>query len=151
MLTITEINSDLFTSRDVVYAHCVSKDFKMGAGIAKVFNNRYKYMPRGMIVKNYLLDQNVDIGGCAVLEMDNKIIFYLVTKLYYYDKPTIQSLKQSLLSMKEILKNNYSNIDSISIPKIGCGLDKLNWNDVKILLEEIFSDSTVKFINVYYI
>lgn len=133
------------------YAHCISKDFKMGAGIAKVFNNRYKYLSRGMIVKNYLLNQNANIGGCAVLEIDNKIIFYLVTKLYYYDKPTMETLKQSLLSMKEILKNNYPNIDCISIPKIGCGLDQLIWENVKKLLEIIFSNSTINFINVYYI
>ena len=30
------------------------------------------------------------------------------------------------------------------MPRIGCGLDRLNWDDVKILINEVFENSEVK-------
>lgn len=143
MLNIVEINDDLFTSKDQVYAHCVSTDFNMGVGIALLF--RRKYGKVGELIK-----QNVGIGGCAVLQVDKQIIYYLVTKDRYWHKPTYDNLKKSLLSMKEQLAR-YPNIKSISMPKIGCGLDKLDWNEVKVMLETIFTDSQIETINVYYL
>lgn len=168
MLIITEINANLFNSKDPVYAHCVSLDYNMGAGIAVEFRKRY-----GQVGK--LISQNVGIGGCSFLEVgdvgdkkintmafaqatdasssnleNKKIIYYLVTKARYWNKPTYETLKRSLESMKEHLKT-HPEIKSISIPKIGCGLDRLDWDEVKIMLESIFTDSTIENINVYYL
>ena len=49
--------------------------------------------------------------------------------------------------MKEIcLKEN---ITKIAMPKIGCGLDQLNWNDVKRLLFETFENTDIEIFVCY--
>ena len=38
-----------------------------------------------------------------------------------------------------------NNVQHISLPLIGCGLDKLEWTRVRQLLDETFSDTNIKF------
>ena len=53
--------------------------------------------------------------------------------------------------MKNIIKERYQNkILTLCVPLIGCGLDKLDWNDVKYLLYKTFNDMNIQ-INVYYL
>jgi hypothetical protein len=125
-MSINEVKGDLFTG-PMPYVHCVSKDFKMGAGIAKIFRDKYGSM-------EYLIGQNKQIGEVAILRIEEGFVFYLVTKEHYYDKPTYKSMENSLKSLHRILVLN--DIDSISIPKIGCGLDKLDWEKVKLLIHK---------------
>ena len=54
-----EIQGDLFSSNENL-AHCVSSDFKMGLGIAKIFRKRF-----GCV--NELLKQNKLTGDVAML------------------------------------------------------------------------------------
>src|SRR4051812_6280472 len=141
---MNELKGDLFSSKDNL-AHCVSLDFKMGAGIAVKFKSLFgrvdelkkqcKYFPSIAILKN----ENKD-------EENNKYIYYLVTKKYYYNKPTYESLNKTLILMNKHMTEN--NIKSLSIPRLGCGLDKLDWNKVKVMISEIFKD---KEITVYYL
>lgn len=58
---LTEIKgSDLFSSPADAYAHCVSRDFHMGKGIATLFKQRY-----GRVEE--LLAQGKTVGQTAVL------------------------------------------------------------------------------------
>lgn len=140
---ITEIRGDLF-SANTSLAHCVSKDFKMGAGIAYEFKKRFDN-----VEKLKLWSNNHNVGDVAVIQIDNnKFIFYLVTKNFYYQKPTYQTLELSLLCLKS--KCIDLNIKKLSIPKIGCGLDKLNWKLVKKKIEDIFNDTNID-IDCYYL
>ena len=41
--------------------------------------------------------------------------------------------------MKEKLSKN-KNIKKLVIPKIGCGLDRLSWDKVEPMVQEIFKD-----------
>ena len=41
-----------------------------------------------------------------------------------------------------------NNVKNISMPLIGCGLDRLDWNKVKILLYKIFNNTSIQ-ITVY--
>ena len=134
MSKMIEINGDLFSSNTNL-AHCVSSDFVMGAGIAKSFKEKY-----GSVQK--LKMQNKDVGECAFLEHDNKKIYYLVTKRNFYDKPTYNSMKQSLVSMKKLIKEHQ--VQEIAIPLIGCGLDRLNWNKVKQIILDVFCNTNLK-------
>lgn len=138
-----EKEDDLFNSQDSL-AHCVSKDLRMGAGIAKIFRSKYNNV-------NYLKKQpTLDIGNLVYLTpeqtTDNKFIFYLITKEKYYQKPEYTDLWNCLTNLK--IKMFELNISSISIPLIGCGLDKLNWDIVKRIIWTIFKD-TLKKITVY--
>lgn len=48
-----------------------------------------------------LLQQNVRVGGVAVLPDENRFIYYLVTKEFSYEQPSYESLAQSLNSMRK--------------------------------------------------
>lgn len=43
--------------------------------------------------------------------------------------------------MKDQLKQK--NIKELYIPKIGCGLDRLNWNEVENMLISVFKDMDI--------
>ena len=133
---LIEINGDLFTSKTNL-AHCVSSDFVMGAGIAKIFKEKY-----GSAQK--LRSQNKNVGDCAFIEYENRKIYYLVTKKNYYDKPTYTSMWTSLISMRKLIKDHQ--VSEIAIPLIGCGLDRLNWGKVKKIIEDVFQNTNLKII-----
>jgi len=138
---INEIKGDLFESSDCL-AHCVSRDFSMSAGIAVMFSKLFGN-------KDILLNQNVNVGEVAWLYNENRYIYYLVTKENYWNKPTYDAFRKSIRNLF-ILCNNH-NIKSLSIPKLGCGLDRLEWTKVKqIIIEEwpIIKDFRI---NVYFI
>jgi len=66
----------------------------------------------------------------------------LITKERYWQKPTYDDLEKSLLAMREHCVVN--NVVNLAMPRIGCGLDGLNWNKVKNLLENVFQHANVK-------
>ena len=69
-------------------------------------------------------------------------VFNLVTKERYYHKPTLNSLEVSLNEMKDYAVE--MGVKKIAMPQIGCGLDRLNWSDVSVLIEEVFGDTDIE-------
>lgn len=135
-MIIKEEYGDVFKYQKTHYlVHCISSDFKLGAGIATEFNARYN-------MRKKLLNTN-QVGkypNCILI--DN--VFNLVTKEYYYLKPSYLSLQRSLEMMKDsIVKNN---IKFLAMPRIACGLDRLKWEDTKLIIESIFNDLEVEII-----
>ena len=74
----------------------------------------------------------------GILRRDGRFIYYLVTKQRYFHKPTYNTLQASLLAMKEHCQQN--SVTDVAMPKIGCGLDRLQWDHVSQMLKEIFGD-----------
>jgi hypothetical protein len=142
MFKLTYIKGNLFSSKNNL-AHCVSKDFKMGKGIAVEFKKRF-----GRVEE--LKGHNCNVGKVTFLYIpdQDRFIYYLITKEKYYEKPTLQTLRSSLISLKDLMIKH--NKTTLSIPKIGCGLDRLLWEDVESLIKEVFSNTDIK-LYVYYI
>ncbi|XP_048872289.1 ADP-ribose glycohydrolase OARD1 isoform X2 [Brienomyrus brachyistius] len=120
-------------------AHCISEDCRMGAGIAVLFKKQFGGVSE-------LKAQNKKTGECAVLMRHNRFVYYLITKKKANHKPTYESLRQSLVAMRTHCREN--RVTSLSIPRIGCGLDRLNWAKVSVMIEEVFQDSNIQ-ITVY--
>ena len=137
-MNIKYINGDLFTSNDNL-CHCVSADLHMGAGIAVKFKSKFGSLKE-------LREQKPQVGKCLSLNSNGKYVFYLVTKEKYWQKPTLDSLQKSLISMNNLM--NMYNIHTISMPKIGCGLDKLKWTEVS---SKIITSLEQKSCTVYYL
>ena len=137
---LLEVKGDIFqlTKYDEAMAHCVSEDMEMGAGIALKFRD----MMSGDDLKE-LLSQKRKVGEVAILRPEGRgsFIYNLVTKERYYQKPTYESLTQSLYCMKTHCLENY--VDTIAMPQIGCGLDKLDWVCVQNILKEVFMNTSV--------
>ncbi|XP_061392273.1 ADP-ribose glycohydrolase OARD1-like [Musca vetustissima] len=135
---ITEMEGDLFSAPDLYsLAHCVAADFGMGAGIAVKFKQLYGGV-------NELLAQAVQTGGVAVLKDNKRFIYYLVTKDQSWDKPTYSSLRSSLEEMRKHLKSN--NVEKLAMPRIGCGIDGLEWDKVNAELIEVFKNENVQIV-----
>lgn len=131
-----EVKENLFKNKDKYYlAHCISKDFALGAGIAVQFNKEYNMRRKLFEARN-----NGNIQFPKAILIDN--VFNLITKDFYYQKPTMNSLRKSLLEMKEQCIIN--NVKKLAMPKIGCGLDRLNWSLVSKEIKDIFKDLDIE-------
>lgn len=145
------VNKDIFKwieenkeGNVIVLVHCISSDAALGAGIAKAIDEKYQERERilkffgeqlhwnghGYGIITPLLLNIEDVSSCFQ-------ICNLVTKEKYWQKPTYTSLSEALDYVKPILKviDSYAKRDRLKLkivmPKIGCGLDKLDWTRVR--------------------
>lgn len=132
---ILELKGDLFScDNDASLAHCVSRDLRMGKGVAVAFKSKFGGMDE-------LKAQNKGIGEVAILHPNNRFVYYLITKEAYWNKPTYGDLKACLEQMK--LHCVANKVTKLCMPRIGCGLDGLIWNTVKSMLKEVFGDTDI--------
>lgn len=132
-----EIKQDLFLVPEAYFlAHCISADAMMGAGIAVQFRKRFD------------LTQLQELGKAGKLEVGTCVkagrVFNLITKPRYWQKPSYETLTSSLQAMKDIcLKER---IFKLAMPQIGCGLDKLQWEKVRVIIQETFEDTDIEIV-----
>lgn len=132
-------HGDLFTApRGEPLAHCISADCAFGAGIAKQFRDKYG------ITK--VVQQHKRIGECAVTHEPDRIVFHLVTKDKCRDLPTYDNFEKSLIEMRKWCQVN--DITSISVPRLGCGLDRLDYLKVLKIICRVF-EGTEMTITIY--
>lgn len=137
-MTITTEKRDLFTMPQGYYlAHCISSDFALGAGIAKTFDSVYNM--RFKLFRSY---DNYEYRGGEALPIDN--VFNLVTKDKYWHKPTYDSVRAALESMKEWM--DYMSVTKLAMPKIAAGLDRLSWGQVYDIICEVFEKTDVEIV-----
>ena len=137
-MIITIENRDLFTMPQGYYlAHCISADFALGAGVAKVFDAVYNM--KFKLFRNY---NNYTYDGGDALLVDN--VFNLVTKNKCWHKPTYDSLREALEMMREQME--FMSITKLAMPWIGCGLDKLQKDQVYDIIFEVFEDMNVEIV-----
>ncbi|XP_041354139.1 ADP-ribose glycohydrolase OARD1-like isoform X2 [Gigantopelta aegis] len=135
-----EVKGDLFKCPETsALAHCISEDIRMGKGIAVIFKNKF-----GGIQE--LKNQGKSVGSVAVLKRGQRYVYYLITKKKYSDKPTYDTMRSSLVAMKEHCVAH--DVKSVCMPLIGCGLDRLQWAKVAEIICEVFSDTDVS-VSVY--
>lgn len=143
-MIIKEEQRDLFTvPTDYILVHCISADLVMGAGIAKEFTRRGV---KAQLQRDY---QDIEVGDCLVSDTTGwRAEFNLVTKEKYWQKPTYDSLKTALvnarINAKILALMNDDKPVKLAMPKIGCGLDHLQWVKVKEIIEEVFANTDVE-------
>ena len=148
-----ERNKDIFewiaenSSNDniIILMHCISADRALGAGIAKAIDEKYqikKSLNETYIVNGEIWPTWEGHGFSLTLEdvSPNLYVCNLVTKNHYWSKPTYTSLCEALEHAKPVIENiasfarkNEKHL-KIVMPRIGCGLDRLDWNRVKEML-----------------
>lgn len=138
-----EEKRDLFSVPDDYYlAHCISADFALGKGIAVEFNKRFDMRNKlknefPNFIEEYMHWYKLD-GECILIDK----VLNLVTKERYYWKPTYKSMKQALEMMKRVCIAN--GIRKVAMPKIGCGLDRLEWKKVSETIKDVFKDVDIE-------
>lgn len=141
-----EEQGDLFAEEIVhqyALCHCISSDFALGAGIAKVFAKMgVKKKLRAEYPKRW-----ESRGYCLFVDVDGILAANLVTKKFAFQKPTLGKLRQSLEDLRvQALERG---ISRLAMPKIGCGLDKLQWDDVREIIKEVFGADDIEILVRY--
>ena len=73
-----------------------------------------------------------------------RYIYNLVTRERFYNEPNLSTLSETLEAMK--IHAGMNGVSTIAIPKLGCGLDQLNWPEVVKLLQDIFAYADVQLV-----
>ncbi|XP_077991359.1 ADP-ribose glycohydrolase OARD1-like [Glandiceps talaboti] len=139
-MVFNEMKGDLFgCDEGVSLVHCISQDCRMGKGIATLFRDKFGGVDE-------LRAQDVKPGGVAVLKRDKRYVYYLVTKVKYSDRPTLKDLQSSLEALRRHCEPH--DVNHIAMPRIGCGLDGLEWRRVSPIIRDIFKHTNIN-ITVY--
>ncbi|CAG7734044.1 unnamed protein product [Allacma fusca] len=135
IFTLEELEDDLFRQYpQFALAHCVSRDFRMSKGIALLFKRAFGN-------QDTLKSRGAKVGEVVELKKGGNYILYAITKEHYNDKP---SIKDFVMTMKALAaKCDQLKIKKIAVPRLGCGLDKLEWPTVKQSIIECFRDHPV--------
>lgn len=157
MKSYVERQCDLFEEYcdrdDVYFAHCISADCVMNTGIAVQFTDWFQKKYR-LSLRSFCSGGGTNEGTC----IDTGTLFNLVIKKHYEDKPTYSSLERSLKCMAKIYMQNYvtNSMDgteakqtTIVMPRIGCGLDQLDWTRVRDIIFKVFKYIPVNIIVCY--
>jgi hypothetical protein len=130
-------------------AHCVSADLHMKKGIAPLFLKRFGGLAQ-------MKAQAVGVSACAWTRNDKDyggspaavrpLIFALVTKSSFFEKPTYSTLAGSLRACRDLMIAQGGS--RLVFPALGCGLDGLDWlpregaTCVRDVINEVFAERT---------
>ena len=152
-MKITEVKGDLFKEpfdkESDVYVHCISQDFAMGAGIAKTFSQKFPQFIENRKEMIWEYNHKNPYKRIYVAICNGTKIVNLVTKAKYWMKPTMTSLELSLWNLRKFIEDN-PNVKRILMPRIGSGLDRLKWEEVKTAILENLEDLDIK-VKVFYL
>ncbi len=114
-------------------AQGISRDLNFKVGLPAVFEKQYNMAAK--LKRNYT---DIELG--KALLVDN--VFNLVAKDSSYDFPDRDMLMDAIINMRDQMETNM--VTKLAIPKICCGRNGLDWDDVKSMFEFIFDDSDVQ-------
>ena len=120
--------------------HCIFADAQMSKGFAQFLSERVPRLKRTCKRAHLLKDQVFPFRDSS----SRRYIYNLVTKEKYSDEPDLQTLATTLQNMQA--HATMHGVSTIAIPKIGCGLDQMNWQDVVKLLRDIFAYSDIQIV-----
>lgn len=145
-----ELEQDLFTlSSDYMLVHCISSDYALGAGIARTFRDRYDLANKLKELGKRKWD---DTGFCVIVNMDDNArlvsadkathrVANLVTKENYWNKPTMGTIRDALIDLRVQIEDG--DVRKIAMPKIASGLDRQNWEQVRLTIIQVFKDMRI--------
>ncbi len=133
------------------YAHCIAYDCAMGAGIAVEFVRRY---PKMRVYLKNVINKNKLTYPCVILYKDidtvskeHRIVFNMITKERSWGKPTYSTFEGALDDLVDMCEK--ANVKYLAIPKIGCGLDRLDWGKVSKMIQEKFAHLDIEILVRY--
>ena len=131
---------DVTDATEQVIAHGVNCTGHFGSGVAGAIKRKHPF-----VREQYLsLDEHV-LGTCQFVPYDGRIWVNAHTQQNKgYDGKQYADLNAVAYCLVEIDNYMHENgLNSIAMPKIGCGLGGLQWDDVEILVAGILEDYEV--------
>ena len=140
-----ERNGDLFGTDAKAVGHGVNVRGAMGAGIAVAFRQRWPQMYEEY--RKVCRDGVLVPGGCYAWETEDEDRIGLVLNLASQDDPgpnaSISWLDSSATCAAAAAIER--GIDRIAIPRIGCGIGGLDWDEVEQTLRRIEEETGIEF------
>lgn len=136
---ITYVKDSIWNVRTdiiVIPVNCVGVP---GAGLARQWSERYpwhadfyrkhhNHMEPGYI---YVTDTHVDCGKCILL---------MTTKNHWRDPSRLEWIESGLMDLALYMGRRRSRATlTVALPKVGCGLGGLDWEQVRPLIEKYLS------------
>lgn len=137
---ITYLTKDILLATEDVVMHGVNCTGHFGSGVAGAIKRKKPY-----IREQYLsLDEHI-LGTCQFVPYENRIWVNAHTQenkgydgKQYAD---LEAIASCLLEVAEYMDEH--NLNTVAMPKIGCGLGGLTWDQVSILVDGILEDYEV--------
>lgn len=129
---LSYLKGDLLSSPAQVQVNTVNTVGVMGKGIALQFKNKY---PKMFLDYQQACNENkFDVGNLFLWKSEMKWILMFPTKKEWKNPSKIEYVEEGL--KKFVINYDKLGIESIAFPKLGCGNGKLDWKDVKPLMEK---------------
>lgn len=136
-----EINDDIIKTNDHAIIISLNSRLQMDVGIAKIIKNKYG---RIEAEKNtHLFSGDFIVNN---FPKHKKIICCLITKYNQFSECSYSAYSESLKNLITYLVDN--NIKDVSLPRIGCGLDKMDWSIMKNIILTEFANTDIN-VSVY--
>ena len=145
---IVYVSGNILEAKTEVITNAVNCVGVMGAGLAKQFKDKYPEMFKDY--REACRYKELFPGQIHVYKIHSTsppfYIFNFPTKKDWRNPSKIEYIEKGLNTMRKVLST--TNIKSISIPKLGCGLGGLKWSDVNLLIKKYLVDLNIE-IRVY--
>lgn len=149
MSMIEYINKDITTVTRGVVAHSCNAQMKMASGVAKAIRDKW---PGAYRAYTY---QPMVLGASSVFTVNKSLYvmnfigqeFYGKDGARYANLDAIKNgLTQVCLFVRDISKlQEFDEVLPLYIPKVGCGLGGLNWDDeVRPVVEQLATEHNIK-------
>lgn len=138
VILIKIIKDNIFNSTAQALVNPVNTNGVMSKGLAREFRDKYP-----LNFKNYAekcLKYRLHAGDILTFEENGRSIVNFATKDNWKNPSKIEWIHKGLLSVMDFIV--LKEIQSIAIPKIGCGLGGLDWLTVKQMI--IYSMEHIK-------
>lgn len=146
-MTIRLCTGNVFMANADALAHGCNLQGVMGAGIAAEFKRRDPVMFERYAMK--CRDKSLQLGmAWHWIGANDKRVFNLMTQIEPGANASLAAIDVALANMLRECK--HYKVKSVAMPRIGCGIGGLNWDDVKRVLVERCSKSDVE-IQVYHL
>ena len=120
-LQIVYCNGNSILEQPNSVRHCISADAQTSNGVGQFWSEGVPRVRGTCRRANLFKDQVFPFWDSS----SRRYIYNLVTKEKYSDKPELETLGTTLQNIPAHARRR--GVSTIAIPKIGCGLDQMNW------------------------
>ncbi|KAK4872805.1 hypothetical protein RN001_014834 [Aquatica leii] len=136
---VKNIEAFFNSTKTFALAFCVSEDLGMDDAVAVQFNTKFNQMHK-------IYEQGQKEGGLAILQINGRFIYYLITRKRRDGKATTNAMLNSLQKLQQHIQKH--NVKNLAILRLGCDLDCFKWIAVRGMIEHTFEKTAVK-ITIY--
>lgn len=153
-MRLTEQNGNILEAMESCFvAQAISGDFVFARGLSKKINHKFKksnifpfrYSLADELNNSYRSSASGTSNKGKTIRVGN--IFNIIVKDCWKDSVDIAALKSALESLAEQCEN--LNIETLYMPKICCGKNKLEWDTVRTYIIEAFGDYDIDIVILY--